>query len=59
MKLCDRRPGGSERCVTAVFGRPGWRLDNVAVLDVQGTYHEFGYAGATMPSFWGHRRSCE
>ena len=59
MQLCDRRAGGAERCVTAVFGRPGWRLDGVAVLDVQGEYHEFGYAGATMPFFWGNRRDCQ
>lgn len=58
MQLCDRRAGGTERCVTAVFGRPGWRLDGVAVFDVQGRYHEFGYAGAVAPFFWGSRASC-
>jgi hypothetical protein len=59
MQLCDRGPGGPDRCVTAVFGRRGWHLDGVAVFDVRGTYHEFGYAAATTPFFWGSRRDCD
>ncbi len=58
MQLCQRAPGGFERCDTAVFGRAGWRQDDVAVFDVQGDYHEFGYAGSPAPFFWGERRSC-
>ena len=59
MHLCDSAPGGAERCMTAVFGRAGWRMDGVAVFDAQDTYQEFGYAGATMPFFSGGRRDCE
>jgi len=58
MQLCQQMHDGSQRCDQAVFGRAGWGRDGVAVFDVRGDYHEFGYAGATMPFFWGNRRDC-
>lgn len=66
MQLCQQFPGGGGRCDRAVFGRAGWREDAVAVFDVDAVddphadaYHEFGYAGATMPLFWGYGGPCE
>jgi hypothetical protein len=44
----------------AVFGRAGWKQDAVAVFHVYANGAlEFGYAGATMPFFWGHGGRCE
>jgi len=58
MRLCMRTSGAAEECTPAVFGRAGWRRDGVAVFDVQGRYHEFGYAGAVVPFFGGNARDC-
>lgn len=58
MQLCESAPGGVAHCDTAVFGSAGWRQDGVAVFDVGRASHEFGYAGATAPFFWGRRASC-
>ena len=50
--------GGPAEFWVAVFGRGGWRLDSVAVFDVSGDYHEFGFAGSVAPFFRGNRRDC-
>lgn len=55
MQLCQQARGGAESCTPAVFGRAGWRQEDVAVFDVNGSYHEFGYAGAPAPFFGGVR----
>lgn len=59
MELCLLSPGSADRCAPAVFGRAGWRRDGVAVLAVEDDYHEFGFAGASLPMFGGHRRGCD
>lgn len=58
MQLCFVTANGPGRCAPAVFGRAGWRRDSVAVFDVDGDYHEFGFAGAAQPFFSGQRRDC-
>ena len=58
MVLCMKATGAADRCAPAVFGRAGWTRDGVAVVDVQRGYHEFGFAGASLPFFWGARRDC-
>lgn len=58
MEFCLSFAGGEARCAPAVFGGAGWRQDGVAVLDVGGEYLQFGFAGASLPFFWGRRASC-
>ncbi len=59
MQLCQLYSGGGGRCDRAVFGRAGWTQDAVAVFDVHGDdAHEFGYAGASAPFFYGRRGLC-
>lgn len=58
MQLCLLTLNGPSRCAPTVFGNAGWQPNDVAVVVVNGDYHEFGFAGATMPVFWGNRRDC-
>lgn len=58
MEFCLSFAGAETRCAPAVFGQAGWRRDGVAVFDVDGDYQQFGFAGATLPFFWGRRASC-
>ena len=58
MEFCQSFAGGAARCAPAVFGRPGWRQNGVAVFDVESEYQTFGFSGATLPFFWGRRGSC-
>lgn len=58
MEFCLSFVGGEPRCSPAVFGSAGWRQDGVAVFDVDGDYQQFGFAGASLPFFWGRRSSC-
>lgn len=60
MQLCQLYSDGGARCDRAVFGRAGWKQDAVAVFHVYANGAlEFGYAGATMPFFYGRGGRCE